>query len=126
MTFNVQETRPDLLCSTDDQRRALASAILRVLRTQLRFNICDLPTSYLRNAEMPNLQWRLDTYIPDYLTYSSRFWADHLVATSYNSDIAREVGKFLVEQFLFWLEVLSLRGDCGVRALGLVEINCVD
>jgi hypothetical protein len=53
----IQEVRPDILCSTDNQRQALVSALMKVLDKQLKFNICDLPTSYVRNIDMPEFQW---------------------------------------------------------------------
>jgi energy-coupling factor transporter ATP-binding protein EcfA2 len=112
MTCAIQETRADLLCGTEDQQRVVTSALLRVLRNELRFNICALPTSYMRNVEIPapDLERRLDQHIPDHLRYSSRFWGDHLAATSYNSAVAQDAREFMFDKFLFWLEVLSLLG----------------
>ncbi|KAJ6542929.1 hypothetical protein B0H19DRAFT_957715, partial [Mycena capillaripes] len=119
MTFKVHKNRPDLLCGTEDQQHAIASSILRVLHNGLQFNICDLPTSYLRNTDMPDLTWRLDKYIPRHLRYASRFWADHLTATTYCSDIAELASELLLNKFLFWLEVLSLLQmlDCAPYVL---------
>ncbi|KAJ6523871.1 WD40-repeat-containing domain protein, partial [Mycena capillaripes] len=86
---------------------------MKVLDKQLKFNICDLPTSYLRNVDMPEFQWRLDNYIPLHLRYAAQFWIDHLVETAYNSCGGQEVQEFLFQKFLFWLEVLSLLGMVG-------------
>jgi energy-coupling factor transporter ATP-binding protein EcfA2 len=110
MMSHVQTTRPDICCGTEDQHYSLASAMIKVMQEQLRFNICALPTSYLRNIDMTDFQSQLKTYIPDYLHYACRFWVDHLVATSYDSFIAQAVEKLLFKKFLFWLEVLSLLG----------------
>jgi hypothetical protein len=107
MTDYVKADRPEILCSTDNQRRDLVSTLIEVLDKQLKFNICDLPTSYLRNIDMPEFQWRLDNYIPLHLRYAAQFWVDHLVKTAYDSG---SVEKLLFKKFLFWLEVLSLLG----------------
>jgi hypothetical protein len=113
MTSYVQKTRPQILCGTETQQRALVSALLKVLNRQLKFNICDLPTSYLRNSDMPDLQWRLDNYIPLHLRYAAQFWVDHLVETAYDSCSGQGVQDLLFKKFLFWLEVLSLLGIVG-------------
>jgi hypothetical protein len=110
MTSYVQEKRPEILCGTDDQQQALVSALMKVLDRQLKFNICDLPTSYLRNIDMPDFRWRLDNYIPLHLRYAAQFWADHLVKTVYDSCSGQGVENLLFKKFLFWLEVLSLLG----------------
>ncbi|KAJ6487440.1 WD40 repeat-like protein [Mycena vitilis] len=105
--------RPDLLCGTEDQQQLLTSNLIRVMQTELRFNICGLPTSYLRNTDMPELQSRLTTCISGQLRYAFRYWADHLTAVPFHFDIAQKAYKFLVDKFLFWLEVLSLTGCTG-------------
>jgi hypothetical protein len=110
MTDYVKVDRPEILCGTDNQQRALVSTLMGVMDKQLKFNICDLPTSYLRNTEMPEFQWRLDNYIPLHLRYAAQFWVDHLVKTAYDSGI---VENLLFKKFLFWLEALSLLGIVG-------------
>jgi hypothetical protein len=117
MTFYVQVTRPEILCGTENQWRALVSALMKVLDRQLKFNICDLPTSYLRNIDMPNFRWRLDNYIPSHLQYAAQFWVDHLVETAYDSCSGQGVQDLLFKKFLFWLEVLST-WDCGLWTAG--------
>jgi hypothetical protein len=92
---------------------------LKVMHNQLGFNICNLPTSCLRNIDMPDFQQRLSLYIPAYLRYVCRFWVDHLCEASYDPSSAHAAEKLLLKQFLFWLEVLSLLGmvDHAPRAL---------
>jgi hypothetical protein len=86
---------------------------LRVLQSELKFNICHLLSSYLRNINIPDIEWRIQTYISGQLQYACRFWADHLTAISYDSSSAQAAGTFLLDQFLFWLEVMSLLGMVG-------------
>ncbi|KAJ7202947.1 quinon protein alcohol dehydrogenase-like superfamily [Mycena haematopus] len=119
MTSYVQETRPEILYDTEDQQQALVSSLMKVLDTQLKFNICDLPTSYLRNIDMPELQCRLDKYIPRLLQYAAQFWTHHLVKTVYD---CQEVQNLLFKKFLFWLEVLSLLGIVGYGQQALTEL----
>ena len=87
----------------------LAFASLGVMRNQLRFNLCRLPSSYLRNSEVPNFAQRIQENISPELSYSCRFWTDHLQRTQVSSLLAKEVSSFLNhERLLFWFEVLSL------------------
>ncbi|KAJ7238833.1 WD40-repeat-containing domain protein [Mycena haematopus] len=124
MTSYVQETRPEILCGTDDQQRALVSALVKVLDKHLKFNICDLPTSYLRNTDMPKFQQRLDIYIPLHLRYAAQFWIDHVVETAYNLWSGQMVQNLLFKKFLFWLELLSLLENvhCGYVALSRLMV----
>ena len=87
----------------------LAFASLGVMKDGLQFNICRLPTSYLPNSEIHDLPERVKKYISPELSYSCRFWTDHLRLTQFNLPLAEAVrGFFNDEWLLFWLEVLSL------------------
>ncbi len=90
------------------QNRSLTVSCLRVMKSSLRFNIAGLETSHCRNADVPDLASRVEKAILPHLSYGCRFWADHLGATAYDSDILKEVKDFLYHRLLYWLEVLSL------------------
>ena len=91
---------------THDQ---LAFGSLRLMKDCLRFNICKLQSSYLRNSKVPDLAERIKENISPELSYSCRFWTDHLQHTHVNSLLAWEVESFFNhERLLFWFEVLSL------------------
>jgi len=87
----------------------LAFASLRVMMNKLQFNICDLPSSYLPNSEVSDLDDRVKSCIPPELAYSCRFWAEHVRQAPFNSTLAVGVrGFFNHERSLFWFEALSL------------------
>jgi hypothetical protein len=81
---------------------------MRVMKSGLRFNICNLETSHRLNTDVPDFTTRIEKTILPHLSYGSRFWADHLGATAYDTDILSEVRDFLDHRLLYWLEVLSL------------------
>jgi hypothetical protein len=94
---------------TKAQHRDLAFASLGVMEHGLRFNICDLETSYLPNREDTGLPQRVKTSIPPYLSYSCRFWATHVQRTDFNDELARAIRSFFDnERVLFWIEALGL------------------
>jgi len=87
----------------------LAFASLGVMMEQLHFNICDLPSAYLPNSQISDLDARVKKYIPSEMAYSCRFWTNHVRRVPFESILAVEVRAFFNNEiFLFWLEVLSL------------------
>jgi energy-coupling factor transporter ATP-binding protein EcfA2 len=117
--FMMSHVRQEVRCGTEPQQQSLTSALLKLMYKELKFNICDLPTSYLQNVDISNLQNRLDKCIPHHLRYACQFWVDHLTTRSYELHNAEDAERLLIKQFLFWLEVLSLLGmvDCASKAL---------
>ena len=101
---------------TSLHRNDLASATLQVMRAELKFNICSLETSYLLNSDVPNLAQKIEQFISSSLSYSCRYWASHVQATLFNSNIAAQVREFLNEQLLYWIEVLSLMKSVQIAA----------
>ncbi|KIM75554.1 hypothetical protein PILCRDRAFT_669545 [Piloderma croceum F 1598] len=88
--------------------RGLTLSCMRVMKSGLRFNICNLETSDCRNTDIPDLTIRVEKTILPHLSYGSRFWAGHLGTTAYDTDILSEVREFFHHCLLYWLEVLSL------------------
>jgi hypothetical protein len=90
----------------------MAMKCLQRMKDGLKFNICDLETSYLRNDEVENLSERIQMKISDTLSYTCRYWAAHLrnirSAQEGHEALLEEVKGFFYNRFLFWLEVMSL------------------
>jgi hypothetical protein len=94
---------------TKVQHRDLALASLRVMERGLRFNICDLESSYIPNREDTGLPRRIKTSIPLHLSYSCRYWATHVHKTDFDDELAKTIRSFFDnERLLFWIEVLGL------------------
>ena len=106
-----------------DYQQNLALASLRVMRDTLSFNICRLESSYMRNRDIPNLPTLIKHYISPHLSYSCRFWADHLqVTTTFNLTLLGEVKDFLHVRLLFWLETLSLISAVNISPAALSSL----
>jgi hypothetical protein len=104
------------------QHRNLVFSCFRVMKTELRFNICGLKTSYLHNNELMTYHARNEDAITAHLSYACRFGTDHLVVTNFDKDLADEVRELLHERLLFWLEVLSLEKAIKMASKGLLSI----
>jgi hypothetical protein len=94
---------------TKAQHHDLALASLRVMQHDLRFNICNLKSSYLPNREDTELPERVKTSISPHLSYSCRFWATHVQTTDFSDELAKAIRSFFDnERLLFWIEALGL------------------
>ncbi|KZS87696.1 WD40 repeat-like protein [Sistotremastrum niveocremeum HHB9708] len=90
---------------------SLAKACLTVLNKELRFNICELETSYM--ARHPNADVfgdRIRQHISGPLLYASEFWSHHVAEVTGEADptLIELVQEFIDMKFLFWLELLGL------------------
>jgi NACHT domain len=105
----------------------IAMACFKRMKAELKFNVCDLTTSCLRNDEVEGMLERINTKVPDSLSYSCRFWAAHIQdTTSVQEDhislLLHEVKEFLYCRLLFWLEVMSLIGKVLAANTALLTV----
>ena len=99
----------------------LGISCLRVMTTQLRFNICKLEDSRLANAAIRDLPFRVKENISDALQYSCLHWSNHLCFPSENhNQVLGSLKKFFEGLYpLFWVEVLSVMGMVPIGAPSL-------
>jgi hypothetical protein len=114
--LDPKECPQDFLIVQERENRNLSVSCLKVMNRGLRFNICELESSYVRNSEVPDLHSKVQKHIPPHLLYSSCFWADHLAKITFDSELFEQVQYFTQNQFLFWLEVLSLIGTVNMAS----------
>lgn len=100
----------------------LLQSSFRVMEFGLQFNICGLENSHLQNADVSDMETRIAGAIHPHLSYACRYWADHLLATTYDIGILNELRNFLHSHFLYWLEVLSLIGNVNIASKMLMSI----
>ncbi|KAF7966282.1 hypothetical protein HWV62_39247 [Athelia sp. TMB] len=95
-----------------EHQHMLTVACLRIMNSQLHFNMCNLKTSHLPNGDIPDLSARIDRDIPQMLSYPCLFWGSHIRQTlSGNPSLQPLLLQFFEQKFLYWLEVLSLMGE---------------
>src|SRR6266702_3222155 len=115
----------DFCVSLQDCHRQLAHSCLGLLLKDLKFNICNLESSYLANKDVEDLRSRIDKHIPPALLYACRFWADHLENIVFETDLFQviQLRTFFEKKFLFWLEALSVTSNVGLASPALSAIN---
>jgi len=105
----------------------LSLRCLTTMTTTLKFNICELESSYLSNVEVRDLKERIRQEISGALQYSCIHWSRHLCSDWDPAyvDIGGALDKFLKGEWpLYWLEVLSVmeKVPAGIRALRQVKV----
>ncbi|KAG9091010.1 POC1 centriolar protein A, partial [Ceratobasidium sp. 370] len=105
----------------------LAEGCLETMSAQLRFNICGIGSSYMRNKDMPSLEKSVEKAIKDGLRYSCEYWTNHLVEAEEDASISP--GGDLLSQILdgprilYWVETLSLIGKLDTALPSLRDLN---
>ncbi len=115
----------DYQISVIDANMHLGVVCLKTMVDQLRFNICKLEDSCLANADVNDLQSRIQQNISDSLQYSSLYWSNHLCFDFNTGD--QRVWAGLKEFFegvypIFWIEVLSIMGMVPIGAPSLRRV----
>ncbi|KAB5588940.1 hypothetical protein CTheo_7618 [Ceratobasidium theobromae] len=118
--FN-KERSGSLFCDPTLHNQLLATRCFIIMKAQLRFNICNIESSFIPDSKVENMEDRISKAISLTLLYACRYWANHLdVITFTNSnDLLDIFQEFLSIRLLFWIEVLSLRREIirGLRIL---------
>jgi hypothetical protein len=117
--FICDTTRPpEYLIDRTLHSRNLTSSCFRLMKAGLKFNICSLETSHLRNSEVRDLPSRIQSFIPTYLSYACRFAARHLrdlpKEISVFGGLLQDIDDFLHVRLLYWLEVMSLIEEVSI------------
>ncbi len=102
--------RCDYQVNLRDADMQLGIACLKVMTTQLCFNICKLEDSWLANADIKDLPSRVKQHISVPLQYSCLHWLNHLCfPPAHCNQCVLALGRFFEGLYpLFWIEVLSI------------------
>ncbi|KAI0036410.1 hypothetical protein K488DRAFT_41174 [Vararia minispora EC-137] len=105
----------------DAAHAQLTYCCLGLMLANLKFNICCLETSHIRNRDIPSLASRLDDHVSHSLLYASRFWHYHLAKTGGSENLIQLLTDLFRSKFLFWLEILSLVDQVYLATAALVS-----
>jgi nucleoside-triphosphatase THEP1 len=95
-------------CDNSEHGEFLANRCFDVMKTQLRFNICNLESSFVFDKNVVDLAERIKSSISAALSYSCRYWGEHLRQGGATEVVHRNLVDFLTYRLLFWMEVLNL------------------
>ncbi|KAL5512584.1 hypothetical protein ACEPAG_3237 [Sanghuangporus baumii] len=103
------------------QKSYIAERCFDVMGKSLRFNICGIESSFLRNDEVPGIQDRIQKAILRHLDYACRFWSVHFCEIPNPKDLLEKLKTFANHRLLHWFEVLSLTGFFARVAAGALN-----
>jgi hypothetical protein len=93
----------------------LALRCLQIIATDLRRDICDIRDPSLSNANVPNLNQRLDSNASAQLRYACKYWLVHVQSAGcFHPDLTTVLDAFCTKHLLHWLELLSLMSEVPV------------
>lgn len=69
----------DFHCEMAGHSEVLANGCFDLMRTQLKFNICELESSFVFDKDVLDLQDRINKFISPALSYACRYWGEHLL-----------------------------------------------
>lgn len=116
--------------NAEDVDRIMLKQCLFLMRKMLKFNICELETSFVANKNIPGLEEKVRRNIPESLKYSCLHWGTYCAKGDRATAYELIMDFFSSAQVLYWLEVLSLVGNLknGLAALQHVmivyEVGC--
>ncbi|KAI1158193.1 putative WD-repeat protein [Nemania serpens] len=103
--------------------RDLLFCCLRLMRADLRRNMCDIEWPGTRARDIPRAH--IDRLISHPIQYACRNWIYHLQQSGINSNEVPEIVDFFHSCFLYWLEILAWIGRLSegitmIRLLGAI------
>ncbi|EJC98345.1 WD40 repeat-like protein [Fomitiporia mediterranea MF3/22] len=103
------------------QKGSIAMQCFDVIKNGLRFNICNLESSYVPNDQVPDLPDRIKVNIPAHLEYACLFWSQHLHEARFSHALLNELSELLNSRLLYWLEVMSLSEKVNTASPALLN-----
>ena len=76
-----------------------------MVSSDLHFNMCRLNSSSMKNVDITATN---KSAISPLISYSSQFWADHLVQTQCEETLTKAVEFVVYEKLLFWIDAMSI------------------
>ncbi|CAE7057470.1 unnamed protein product [Rhizoctonia solani] len=112
--FDKQRSK-GFFCNQTEHNSIVTKQCFILLKQELKFNICEMKSSHIPDEKS---QPPIDN-ISNTVLYACRYWADHLQQSGYSDNLCGEVGGFLAQRLLFWMEVLNLTKNMshGVETL---------
>ena len=104
----------DVSCDASAHHKVLSLQCFSVMQESLHFNMCNLPSSYLFDSEVPCLEFAINKAFSPTLRYVSKHWARHLLQAvpprSETDTLFCALKNFLCDKLLFWIEAMNLIG----------------
>ncbi|THU79247.1 hypothetical protein K435DRAFT_698261, partial [Dendrothele bispora CBS 962.96] len=95
-------------CDQSIHQVLLKDACFKIMNEQLHFNICNLPSSFLLDKEVPDIDKRIGENITSELEYCCFSWGHHLGKCIVDEGMRKILRTFIHKKMIFWIEVMFL------------------
>ncbi|KAG9091526.1 hypothetical protein FS749_016473 [Ceratobasidium sp. UAMH 11750] len=95
--------------SQQDHALLLQSCFHLVGAANPSFNVCNLPSSYMLDREVVDIDERVNEAISPGLWYASRHWGTHLTLAEPSDERLAALHSVLSKRLLLWMEVMNLK-----------------
>ncbi|KIJ35557.1 hypothetical protein M422DRAFT_180537, partial [Sphaerobolus stellatus SS14] len=129
--FTDTEGNKEYGISMPDYEARVALGLLQFLNSKLKFNMWQITTSYMRNADNQALQKAIihpNALVPLEVIYTSCYMGRHLAGLQLSllgdqiDEFQHALGIFLTQRILYWFEVLGVQKVISVGITCLSEI----
>jgi hypothetical protein len=103
-----QQRSGRFFCHEEKHNHFLTARCFDLMKNSLRFNICNLESSYVLDEDVPSFTERVGAAITPQLFYACRYWGNHILGANPSNELCQMLHEFLAFRLLFWIEVLSL------------------
>ncbi|CEL61229.1 Vegetative incompatibility protein HET-E-1 OS=Podospora anserina GN=HET-E1 PE=4 SV=1 [Rhizoctonia solani AG-1 IB] len=110
-------------CDKEGHHLTMATRCFEIMSSELRFNICNLTSSFLPDSAVPNLDIHVAARIPSTLFYACQYWGDHFALASESSKIGQKLNDFLSHHLLFWMEAMNLKNCLKTGLSVLLDVQ---
>jgi hypothetical protein len=108
----------------EKQSQIVSICCLKILNSELHFDICKINNPSCLNEEVKDLQQRIGQYMSGGLIYSSHSFTHHLLMVSNVSKrLDDELNEFLQNHLLHWIEVMSLQESINMTEISLLTLS---
>ncbi|KIJ50118.1 hypothetical protein M422DRAFT_160180 [Sphaerobolus stellatus SS14] len=107
--YLITESRagsPEWFINLHSAHTSSADRCFAIMELELHFGIGGATKIYGNSMEAETT-----VHIPSYLAHVCTAWAHHVLGSLLNEGHSRQIESFLLEKFLYWLEVLSVEGN---------------
>jgi len=103
-------------CDQAEHHQRLTDCCFRAMKEGLRFNICNIGSSFVFDRDNPTLSDAIKDNISSTLSYSCRNWDRHLSFTlsSTSGSLQEALLEFVKLRAIFWIEAMNLLELCGL------------
>ena len=99
----------------------LVFGCLNTMNQNVKFDICNVNTSFKPTQEIPGLKTTIDNNIPEACQYAAVYWGNHFSAEKMDNHDANALDKlindFLEHKLFFWFEALSILNEMAKASM---------